>query len=614
MKTLKYLFIILLLLSSHALAGTEYFAAPTPTGAGTDCTTGSPCTVSYALNTKMIDGDDLTLKDGTYDNALDMIIPPQTLDGTDGDHVVISAENDGEVFIDGGGTLTPVKLNQNDYFDLAGFNMANAGTGNNGRVLWVYESSHVTVKRVIGWDATTGIDENSTVFNVSASVLGAAEDVLFEDCAGWGGGRKIFQMYKMDDVTFRRNFFMWGGGTARVFSLGMTLAYQSTNTLLENNIGTWDETNQPKLATNRNGIFSADSTSAGGGYQILGNIAYFLAAQESGGGANVVARHFNLGEAGVDAASNITFTNNIAYTDRNDITPLRSPRTTGAFSYFTAIGGTYWSIPDAVQIDNQTGTFDYVIQMNSNKDGVGVDGNDFDYIWFFNNIDDYDGTAPANFTTGSDPDLIGNCGNILQYGCTTNIPEVGGQDVGAKIQYRYVDGVLTGDELWPWPMNDRIAAAMVDSGYDANGGLDGNGGTDLTNLIFSLGGGQGFGPYDVSPADGDTGVSITASATWNYLAYIDSVDVYLDKGTCVGVGKTTLVSDDDADKTYDMSTLDEVSDYCLVLVPNDGEQTGADHEIDFNTSGVPPPDPSGLVVVDSPCGVKIVDSPNGGTM
>ena len=36
---------------------------------------------------------------------------------------------------------------------------------------------------------------------------------------------------------------------------------------------------------------------------------------------------------------------------------------------------------------------------------------------------------------------------------------------GAQIRYRYVDGVLTGTDLWPWPMNQRIINAMTTAGY-----------------------------------------------------------------------------------------------------------------------------------------------------
>jgi len=506
----KYILAILLLFTFFAFPQHSYcactdgtcYAAPTPTGSGTDCTTGSPCTVSYALNTKMADGDDLVLKDGTYDNALDMIAPPSTLDGTSGDHVSIIAENDGEVLIDGGGTLTPVKLNGNDYFDLEGFNAANAGTENNGRVIWVYNSSHVTVKRIVAWDAHP--DYNGMPFNISAPNLDDASDVLVEDCAGWGTGRKIFQIYKMDDVTFRRCFFRWvGQNDQNPFVMGLTFGYQSTNVLVENCIGTWDETSRENTGLIKDAVFGADLTYAGGGYGLYGNIAYVLQNQQGS-----LPRLFSARQAGVNAASAIIWENNIAYTDRNDIMPLETPNSTQTINYFTAVGGTYPGFQhSAVRVDNQTGTANYFIQMNSNEDGVHENGNDFDYVWFYNNAgDDYAGVAPAHYTTGSDPDLIGKCGNILQYNCTDNRPEVSGQDVGAKIQYRYVDGVLTEDDLWPWPMEDRIADALVDSGYDT-AGLDGNGATGLTEVVFGLGGGS----YD--PIGEATGTIIPGGCT-----------------------------------------------------------------------------------------------------
>lgn len=482
---------LILFISSSIFAGTTYYAAPTPTGSGTTCSNVAPCTVSYALNTKMTSGDDLVLQDGIYDDALDMIIPPVTLGGTSGDHIDISCANEGEAVIDGTTTGTAVYLGGNDYFDLSGFNAhgADKDETSQGRVVWIYNSDHVTVKRVIAWDG----DEagNSYILYTSCATEGGCGDILFEDCAGWGGARKIFSGYKVDGLTFRRCFFRWTGqGVQNPYTMGLSSAYYCTNTITENCIGTWDETDQSQTeGLNRYGIFGIDYTSAAGSYKILGNIAYILNSQDSQG----VARHFAYGTNDLDAASALEITNNIAYTDRADIAPFQSTKSTATISYLTAIGGA-GVLDDAVQIDLQTGTVDYVIQTNSTKDGVGVNGNDFDYVWFYNNNDDYDGDAPAHMTTGSDPDLIGNCGNILQYECTDNIPEVSGHDVGAKIQYRYEDGVLSGTDLWPWPMNDRIASAMEDSGYDAHGGLDGNGSTDLTDVIFSLGGGSGWPP------------------------------------------------------------------------------------------------------------------------
>ncbi|MBM3333468.1 hypothetical protein FJY63_02290 [Candidatus Sumerlaeota bacterium] len=36
---------------------------------------------------------------------------------------------------------------------------------------------------------------------------------------------------------------------------------------------------------------------------------------------------------------------------------------------------------------------------------------------------------------------------------------------GANLRFRYCDGVLTPEPLWPWPMNGRIMDAMKCAGY-----------------------------------------------------------------------------------------------------------------------------------------------------
>jgi hypothetical protein len=37
---------------------------------------------------------------------------------------------------------------------------------------------------------------------------------------------------------------------------------------------------------------------------------------------------------------------------------------------------------------------------------------------------------------------------------------------GANLYYRYQDGNLTNQPLWPWPMNQRIIDGLVQSGRD----------------------------------------------------------------------------------------------------------------------------------------------------
>jgi hypothetical protein len=66
---------------------------------------------------------------------------------------------------------------------------------------------------------------------------------------------------------------------------------------------------------------------------------------------------------------------------------------------------------------------------------------------------------------------------------------------GAQIRYRYQDGVLTTNELWPWPMNQRIKDASLASGYDQVD-ID----ADMQNY---------FGPYPTTPVVETAGVWFT---------------------------------------------------------------------------------------------------------
>jgi hypothetical protein len=57
---------------------------------------------------------------------------------------------------------------------------------------------------------------------------------------------------------------------------------------------------------------------------------------------------------------------------------------------------------------------------------------------------------------------------------------------GARVWFRYVDGTLTSDTLWPWPMDARIRAALTIAGKnpDTIFGGSGNGVTQQMEAIF----------------------------------------------------------------------------------------------------------------------------------
>ena len=130
--------------------------------------------------------------------------------------------------------------------------------------------------------------------------------------------------------------------------------------------------------------------------------------------------------------------------------------------------------------------------------------------------------------------------------------------------------------------------------------------------------GKSIDPQNVSPTDGGTGVSTTATASCYNSDYVTTWDIWLDKGTCAAEAGTTLVSDDDADGSYDMSTLDESSTYCLVIAANyndeDGNPTQGDaEEYEFATTDeLPQTSPGNLLPIVITAGGAPITIDSGG--
>jgi len=54
--------------------------------------------------------------------------------------------------------------------------------------------------------------------------------------------------------------------------------------------------------------------------------------------------------------------------------------------------------------------------------------------------------------------------NVAEGSITASVGSIFTSTQGAQICKRYKDGVLTSEPLWPWPMNQRIIDAMIESG------------------------------------------------------------------------------------------------------------------------------------------------------
>ena len=400
-------------------------------------------------------GDTIVLLDGIYRGADSMVDPYGTLGkalrGTSSNPITIRAQNEGSVTIDGEHARIPVNLVQNDWFVIEGIN-AHSSTK---EVVRVNGSANNIIRKVCAWDANSN-HANGQVFYISSggsSYQITAENNLIEDCAGFGEGRKIFVTgHQAENNTFRRCWGRWEGSIRTGPKMTYSTLYNSYDTKFENCIGTWDGRRMPESSSNYYsdewhyyddynvdqpyGIFGADRHDAANsrGATVRGCIAYLKAAPR--------LRDF------IGLFQNMNWNNNTNYSDYEDCIAYRDP-----------------SIPAS---RNDAPTFHFGQIITGRK---------------FSSLSDF-GPATAWYVAGLPSDRF-DAGTIYEdndgselvaaYGHIMSNPD------GATVMKRYINGVLTSDDLWPWPMDQRIYDAMLQAGYSDP--------IRVTDEVFGLAGG-----------------------------------------------------------------------------------------------------------------------------
>jgi len=214
--------------------GITYYASPA--GGGNGRSPGSPFKIAgfWAVAKP---GDTLVLLDGRYAADDSKITPPEKLSGEPARPITIRALHDGKVELDGEGVRRTVNLFFNDYFILEGFNAHGAyGRRDHASTVQLSRSNHCIVRRVCAWDAQDG---NTEVFGTH----GHGDHNLFEDCAGWGIARKVYQNSQGGDyTTYRRCLAIWQGCHAVGPKMGFSMFYNSRGIVAENCIALWNGT------------------------------------------------------------------------------------------------------------------------------------------------------------------------------------------------------------------------------------------------------------------------------------------------------------------------------------------------------------------------------------
>lgn len=360
-------------------------------------------------------GDTLRIQDGVYTEPIQPLVA-----GLAGAPITIKAVNDGKVIIDGQGQTIPLKLGDNwpgdnrSYITVEGI-VAKNGTEATVRI----RGDHMILRRVSAYDAALRM--NSSVIAVVW-----ANDILLEDVIASGTGRKSILIFTSERVTVRRAFTQWqawDGMTADTCAMGWPAGnginpYNSKYVTVENAIVTGPLADAGlRVTINHESVYSP-------GMKVLGSIAYQAGVNPDG------TRH----EYVLPADPGCTIP--------SDGPPYyASAWGMGVYGQGDAPGVVF---RDVLSLGNAGWGF-----ASLRPSGVGAHDSVLDHATIVGN-NAYPGQP-------SERDVQG-----VYLGFTITNSKIPGfqEGEGARFVYRYVDGVLTNQPLWPWPMEGRGQAEM----------------------------------------------------------------------------------------------------------------------------------------------------------
>lgn len=370
-------------------------------------------------------GDTLLIMDGTY---YQQIRP--TVDGEPGKPITIKAVNDGKVTVDAQGKDYAVMLGDtwtygasNSWFVLEGI------VARNGYEAVVkVQGSNITVRRVSAYDAST--DQNSNIMAVTGS-----SNVLLEDVIAVGTARKGILVFASDHVNVRRAYVKWTRWDGRIFCAAGWPAGNGINPYSSDYITVENAIVEGPMADAAFGFTNQSDTDPAYGLGIYGSIALNAGMNEDG-----TIHVYPWVQAG----------NNC-----NPTTAPPQPRASPDYGVrigFRALGQgpIYGTWRDVYSYGAAQLCWGVVRPY-----GTGLTNSTVDHITCRNNARD-----PAGMHINElGKQLAADSGATITNAYS---PADGLFGEGARLTKRYVDGVLTNEPLWPWPMDSR---ALAELGY-----------------------------------------------------------------------------------------------------------------------------------------------------
>ncbi|MFO7955641.1 MAG: chondroitinase-B domain-containing protein [Candidatus Brocadiia bacterium] len=392
--------LILLAAMATSASGATYYMSPDGDDGASGVSEAAPWgTFGHAFDT-MEPGDTLLLMDGVYRQTLG---PKRS--GEPGKPITIRALNDGMATIDGEFERVPVWIDR-DWITVEGIVARNSRR----TVYSIMKGSHNVLRRCTGYNANP--DKNAHVFGVTYP---EAQHNLLEDCAASGTGRKMFMFFLSKHNTMRRCFANWQRWDGREhprlpWPNGANLQFYGANhCTMENCIGVgripawWSVS-----------MFAQANTKSCIGNRILGTIALNAGTNEDGGprqwGERPDPCEGNVVHQGYRAPGLLL------------VTSAGRPCRDNVFRDCFASG----NIGSGLVVNGPV--------ENCVVDHVTLRGN-----------------GGQNLRIDDEADVkVTNC----------NVEGTEHTGEGARLTHRYVDGELTDEPLWPWPMEERIQREM----------------------------------------------------------------------------------------------------------------------------------------------------------
>lgn len=450
--------LFLLVMVGQAQAETFYIS-PTGSDANDGLTTSTPwLTFTYALDVSRAScGDTLILRNGEYGDGTST--GKITVSGricTEGDELIIQAENQRQAKILDNGTGRAVYILDSAYITLDGLyarSTDNSGA-TSGTPFFTIRNNHVTLKNLVARNP-------NRYANVHVFAIEDSTDVLIENSEGYVFHRHCVEMWRSTRVTARQVYCNpRGGRIAGGYNAGAGLngadaavsMYPCRDCIQENVIA--DGTTSRMYLNEMNATYGLSTLMSGS--QVLGSICYkcnyangvFLdsrtVADANHTPQNITVRDVALidwasASAGVRVSDGINIT-------LDHITVLSTGSTGNGIMTDDKAGVGTTAASNSVAISN--------ILVAGLTPGRGFHITGFNTWTGDEVISNGNGTAfnpptPSNWTnTSTAAHLMGTCKVWVPVGALGKGAGTGGSDIGATVLYRTINGVLTTTPLW----------------------------------------------------------------------------------------------------------------------------------------------------------------------